>query len=81
MLEKNPHFYKNKIHFVDTLSKRTYFRDTAVPCGSEKSHNIVQLNHEEDKYYLLTPYPTHVPPLKIFSPESIRANARNQNID
>ena len=23
---------KNKVHFVDTLPRRTYFRDTAVPC-------------------------------------------------
>ena len=28
-----PIFYKNKVHFVDTLSRRTYFWDTAVPCG------------------------------------------------
>ena len=52
-----PIFYKNKVHFVDTLSRRTYFWDTAVPCGSENSHNVVQLNPDEDKYYLLTPYP------------------------
>ena len=31
-----PIFYINKVHFVDTLSRRTYFWDTAVPCGSEK---------------------------------------------
>ena len=47
-----PLFYKNKVHFVDTLSRRTYFWDTAVPCGSENSHNVVQLNPDEDKYYL-----------------------------
>ena len=44
-----PIFYKNKVHFVDTLSRRTYFWDTAVPCGSENSHNVVQLNPDEDK--------------------------------
>ena len=76
-----PIFYKNKVYFVDTLSRRTYFWDTAVPCESENSHNVVQLNHDEDKYYLLTPYPTLMPPLKKFSPESIRAIARNPNID
>ena len=27
-----PIFYKNKVHFVDTLSKRKYVWDTAVPC-------------------------------------------------
>ena len=74
-------FYKRKVYFVDTLSKRTYFLDTAVPCRSENSHNIAQLNPDEDKYYLLTPYPTLMPPLKKFSPESIRAIARNPKID
>ena len=47
-------FYKNNVHFVDTLSRRTYFWDTAVPCGSENSHNVVQLKPDENKYYLLT---------------------------
>ena len=75
-------FYKNKVHFVDTLSRRTYFRDTTVPCGSEKSHNVVQLSPDEDKYYLLTPYPTLMQTLKKFSPESIRFIARrNPNFD
>ena len=41
----------------------------------------IQLNPDEDKYYFLTPYPTLMQPLKKFSPESIRAIARNQNID
>ena len=54
---------------------------TAVPCGSENSHNVVQLNHDEEKYYLLTPYPTLMQPLKKFSPGSIRAVARNPNVD
>ena len=76
-----PIFNKNKVHFVDTLSRRTYFWDTAVPCGSENSHNVVQLNPDEDQYYLLTPYPTLMQSLKKFSPESIRAIARNPNID
>ena len=46
-----------------------------------KSPNVVQLNPDEDKYYLLTPYPTLMQPLKKFSPESIRAVARSPNID
>ena len=50
-----PIFYKNKVHFVDTLSRRTFFWDTAVPCWSKNSHNVVHLNPDEDKYYLLTP--------------------------
>ena len=76
-----PIFYKNKVHFVDTLSRQTYFWDIAVPRGSESSHNVVQLNPDEDKYYLLTPYPTLLQSLKKFSPESIRAVARNTNMN
>ena len=76
-----PIFFKNKLHFVDTLSGCTYFWDTAVPCGSENSHNVVQLNPDEDKNYLLKPYPTLMQPLKRFSPESIRVIARNPNIN
>ena len=72
-----PIFYKNKVHFLDTLSRRTHFWDTAVPCGPENSHNVVQLNPDEENYYLLTPYPTLMQPLKMFLPESIRAIARN----
>ena len=63
------------------LSRRTYFWDTVVPCGSKIIHNVVQLNPDEDKYYLLTPYPTLMPPLKKFSPENIKAIARNPTID
>ena len=66
-----PIFYKNKEYFVDTFSRRTYFWDTAVPCGSEKSHNVVQLHPDEDKYYLLTPYPTLMPPPKSFHPKAL----------
>ena len=76
-----PTFYKNKVYFADTLSRRTYFWNTAVPCGSQNSHNVVQLNPDEDKYYLLSPYPTLMQSLKKLSPESIRAIARNPNID
>ena len=50
-----PIVYKNTLHFVDTVSPRTYLWDKAVPYGSENSHNVVQLNPDEDKYYLLTP--------------------------
>ena len=39
------------------------------------------MNSDEDKYYLLTPYPTFMQPQKKFSPESIRAFTRNPNID
>ena len=69
MLQRIPIFYKTKVHFVDTLSRRTYFWETSVPCGSKNSHNVVQLNPDEDKYYLLTPYPTIMQPLKKFFPK------------
>ena len=76
-----PVFYKNKVQFDDKLSRRTCFWDTAVPYGSKNSHNGVQLNPDEDKYYLLAPYPTIIPPLKTFSPESTRFIAGNPNTD
>ena len=56
--------------------------------GTQQSHvdhktatmyNVVKLNPDEDKCYLLTPYPTLMQPLKYFSSESIRAVARNPN--
>ena len=42
------------------------FWDTAVPCGAKNSHNVVQLNPDEDKYYLLTPCHTRMPPYRQF---------------
>ena len=74
-------FYKNRVLFADTLSRRTCFWETAVPCGSENSLNVVQLDSDDFKYYLFTPNPTLMQPLKKFSPESIRAIARNTNIN
>ena len=50
-----PIFYRNEVHFVHTLSQKTCFWDTVVPCGSKNSHNGVQLSPDEDKNYLLTP--------------------------
>ena len=47
----------------------------------ENNQNVVQLNPDENKYYHLTPYPTLMPPLKKFAPKSIRATAKNPNID
>ena len=54
-----------KIHFVDTISRQTYFWDTAVPWGYEKSHNVVRPNPDEDKYYLRTT--NHTPIEEIFT--------------
>ena len=70
-IKRIPLIYKIKVHFVDTLSRRTFLKDTAVPCGSENRHKVVQLNPDEDKYYLLTPYPTLMQTLKKFSPETL----------
>ena len=76
--KESPYCTKRKL-FVDTLSRRTNFWDTAAPCGSTNSHSVVQLKPDEDKYYLPTPYLTLMPPLKKFSPGSIKAIARNAN--
>ena len=66
--------------FFDTFSRRTYFWDTAVSCGSENCHNVVQLTPNEDKHYLLVPYPTLMPSLKKFSTEGKKGIAPNPNI-
>ena len=75
-----PIFYENKYisskHFQDE-----HFFGIPQSHGSEKSHNVVQLNPEEENYSLLTPYPTLMQPLKKLSPEKIRAFARNANFD
>ena len=70
VIKESP-YSTNKVRFVDTLSISTKFWDTAVPCGSENGHNVVQLGPDEDKYYLLTPYPILMPILKNFSPEAL----------
>ena len=76
-----PIFYKKKyilsIHFQD----EHIFGIPQSQVDQKNSHNVVQLNPDENKYYLLTPYPTLIQPLKKFSPESIQAIARNPNID
>ena len=74
-------YLKKQSLFCSTLSRHTNFRGSAVPCESESNHNVVKLNPNEDKYYLLTPYPKLMPSLKKFSPESIRAITRNPNIN
>ena len=62
------------MYFVDTLSRRRYFWDTAVPCGSRNGQNVEQSNPSKDKNYLLTPFRTLMSPLKKIPP-------RNPNID
>ena len=78
--QRIPMFYKNKRHFLDRLSRRSFFWNAAVPCGSENSHNVVQLSPNEDKYY---PHPiscTNIT-LKKFSPLSLRSIAHHPNKD
>ena len=60
--------YSTKTKYILLISfhEEFIFLETAVPCGSENSHNVVKLNPDEDKYYLLTPYPTLIQPLKSF---------------
>ena len=33
VIKESQYSTKNKVHFVNKLSRRTYFWDTAVPCG------------------------------------------------
>ena len=46
MLQKNPYILQKQK--VDTLFRRFYFRDTAVPRESKNGHLVVQLNPDED---------------------------------
>ena len=57
--ERIPMFYKNTVHFVDKLSSRTNFWDTAVPCGSDNSHNVVEQNPEKIKT-IISPHTLHL---------------------
>ena len=50
-------------------------------CVSERRHKVVQLNPNEDKYYLLTPFTTLMTPLNKFFPESTCEIARNPPTD
>ena len=75
------------INFFSNSSFRRYLYKTniiwvtAVPLGSEYSHNVVQMNHEEVKLDLLAPCSTSKPPQKKFSPKKLCTRARNPNID
>ena len=82
VIKEFPYSIKIKYNFLTHSNAELIFVwDTAVPSGSENSHNVVQLNPDEDKYYLLAPYPTLMQPLKKFSPEVFTAIACNPNID
>ena len=48
-----PTFYKNKVLFVNSFCRRTYFCDKAVPCRSKNIHNVLQPNSDEDNYHFL----------------------------
>ena len=79
--KKFPYSIKINNTLLIDFHEELFFWDTAIPCGLENSHIVVQLITDEDKYYLLTPYPTLMQSLKKISAESIRAIARNPNID
>ena len=81
VIKESPYSIKIKYNLSTHFQDEHIFWDTSVQCGSENSHKVVQLKPDEDKYYLLTPYPTLMQPLKKLSPENIRAIARNPNID
>ena len=80
VIKESPYSTK-KITLCRHTFKTNIFLGYRSPCGLENSHNVIQFNPDEEKYYLLTPYPTLMQPLKKFLPKSIRAIARNPNID
>ena len=79
---------KNMLKIIPICYKKKYIlfihspeEDVIGIQQSEKSHNIIQLIPDEDKHYLLMPYPTLMQPLKNFSPERVIAVALDPNID
>ena len=76
-IKKIPISYKKKVDFVDTLSRRTKFWDTSVPCGSENSNNVVQLNPLKINTIFSHHTPTLMQPLK----KSHQKALENPNID
>ena len=83
VIKKIPLSYKIKVYFVErNIFKTHMFLGYSCPMWIWTQPQRKQpLNVNEDKYCLLTPYPTLMPPLKKFSPGSIRAIAREPNID
>ena len=75
--------YSIKIMYISLIhfQEKHIFGIQQSHVDHKKIHNVVQLNLDQEKYYLLTPYPILLQSLKEFSPEIIRANARNPNID
>ena len=63
-------------HFPEEL-----FLRYSSPMWIRKQPQCCTTKFDEDKHYLLTPYPTLMQPLETFSPESIPAIARIPNID
>ena len=74
--------YSIKIKYILLInSPADFFFGYSSPIWIKRQPQGIQLNPDEDKNYLLTPYPTLMQPLKKLSPESIRAIACNPNID
>ena len=57
------------------------FLGYSCPIGSEISHNVAQLEPYKDQFYQLKPNLVLLPFSIKFLPETIRAIARNSNID
>ena len=74
-------FRINKVHFVVTLSRRTILLVTVGLWVSNYSHNVEELNSDEDELYLLTQHPTLRLSLQQFLPENIRAITQNPDIN
>ena len=71
-------FYKNKSHFADSFSRKTYFEIMPFLWIRIEDH-VKKRNPINDKYSLQ--YHTLTKPLNKFSPESTHAKARNPNIE
>ena len=55
MFLKTKHAVKESLYSIKTKYILFIHSPKKPECGSENSHNVVQLNPDEDKYYFLTP--------------------------
>ena len=62
--KESPFSTKIKYILLTHFHKELIFGKQQSHVNQKNSHNVVQLNPVEDKYYLLTPYPTIMQPLK-----------------
>ena len=81
VIKESQYSIKNIVYLLIHFQEEHIFGIQQSNVDQKLATMLQKLDPDEEKYYLLTPYPTLMQPLKKFSPESIRVIARNPNID